>query len=160
MPWIQSQLPLQIISAINWLYPYLKEKVLQVHSHVLVEWTCQLPFIFIGRDPRAPRPYLFSDGQNMYNRVVLVCTVNVYIPASLGRRPILRYQVLYRYLKNCNHFTYSLRTDSYYVVGNIVNNLKLILSGTLNNESTVWDFILSIIFRGIFNIFCKPRDQS
>ena len=34
------------------------------------------------------------DGQNMYNRVVLVCTVNVYIPSSLGRRPILRYQVL------------------------------------------------------------------
>ena len=46
----------------------------------------------IGRNPRAARPYLFSDGQNMYNRVVLVCTVNVYIPSSLGRRPILRYQ--------------------------------------------------------------------
>ena len=42
------------------------------------------------KDPRAARPYLFSDGQNMYNRVVLVCTVNVYILASLGRRPILR----------------------------------------------------------------------
>ena len=37
---------------------------------------------------------LFYDGQNMYNRVVLVCTVNVYIPASLGRWLILRYQVL------------------------------------------------------------------
>ena len=46
------------------------------------------------QDPRDARPYLFSDGQNMYNRVVLVCTVNVYIPASLGRQPILRYQVL------------------------------------------------------------------
>ena len=42
------------------------------------------------QDPRAARPYLFSDGQNMYNRAVLV---NVYMPASLGRRPILRYQV-------------------------------------------------------------------
>ena len=39
-------------------------------------------------------PYLLSEGQNMYNRVVLVYTVNVYIPASLGRWPILRYQVL------------------------------------------------------------------
>ena len=48
----------------------------------------------IVQDPRAPKPYLLSDGQNMYNRVVLVCTVNVYIPASLGRRPIHRYQVL------------------------------------------------------------------
>ena len=37
----------------------------------------------IVQDPKATRPYLFSDGQNMYNRVVLVCTVNVYIPASL-----------------------------------------------------------------------------
>ena len=44
----------------------------------------------------------------MYNRVVLVCiVVNVYIPASLDRLPILRY------LENCTHFTYSLRTDSY-----------------------------------------------
>ena len=33
----------------------------------------------IGRDPRAPRPYLFSDAQNMYNRVVLVRTVNVFM---------------------------------------------------------------------------------
>jgi hypothetical protein len=63
-------------------------------------------------DPRAPRPYLFSDGRNMYNRVVLVCTVNVYIPAGLRRRPILRYQIL-QVRKTCTHFTYSLRTDSY-----------------------------------------------
>ena len=48
----------------------------------------------VVQDPMAPRPYLLSDCQNMYNRVVLVCTVNAYIPASLGRRPILRYQVL------------------------------------------------------------------
>ena len=34
------------------------------------------------KDPRAPRPYLFFDGQNIYNRVVLLCTVNVYITAS------------------------------------------------------------------------------
>ena len=39
----------------------------------------------IVKDPRTTRPYLFSDGQNMYNRVVLVCTVNVYISASLCR---------------------------------------------------------------------------
>ena len=48
----------------------------------------------VVQDPIGPRPYLFSDGQNMYNRVVLVCTVKVYIHARLGRGPILRYQVL------------------------------------------------------------------
>jgi hypothetical protein len=48
----------------------------------------------IGRGPRAPRPYLFLDGTNMYNQIVLVYTVNVYIPANLGRPPILWYQVL------------------------------------------------------------------
>ena len=48
-------------------------------------------FVVIVRDPRAARPYLFSDGQNMYNGVVLVCTVNVY---SWGRQLIIRYQVL------------------------------------------------------------------
>ena len=44
----------------------------------------------------AARLYLIYYGQNMYNLVVLVRTANVYsyIPASLGRRPILRYQVL------------------------------------------------------------------
>ena len=31
-----------------------------------------------------PRPYLFSE-QNMYNRVVLVCTVNIYIHVVLIR---------------------------------------------------------------------------
>ena len=62
----------------------------------------------IVQDPRAARPNLFSDGQNMYHLVVLVCTVNVYIPASLCRRPILRYQVC----KKFTHFTYSLKTDS------------------------------------------------
>ena len=34
----------------------------------------------IVEDPRAARPYLFSDGQNIYNRVVLVCTVRIYLP--------------------------------------------------------------------------------
>ena len=53
-----------------------------------------LRYEVIVKDPKASRPYLFSDGQNMYNRVVLVCTVNDYIPASLGRRSILRYKVL------------------------------------------------------------------
>jgi len=50
--------------------------------------------ISIEQDPRAPRSNLFSDWQNMYNREVLVGTVNKYIAARLGRRPILRYQVL------------------------------------------------------------------
>ena len=63
-------------------------------------------------DTRAPRPYLFSDGQDMYNRLVLMCTVNVYILARLGRWPILRHQVL-QVRKNSTHFTYSLETDSY-----------------------------------------------
>jgi hypothetical protein len=63
----------------------------------------------IVENTRVARPYLFPNGQNMYNRVVLVCTMNVYIPANLGRRPIIRYN---RYLQNCTHFTYSLRTDS------------------------------------------------
>ena len=31
----------------------------------------------------------------MYNRVVLVYIVKVYMPANLYRRPILRYQVAY-----------------------------------------------------------------
>ena len=48
----------------------------------------------IFKDLRAARPYLFSDVQNKYNRLVLVCTLNVYIPASLGWLPILMYQVL------------------------------------------------------------------
>ena len=29
------------------------------------------------QDPRAARPYLFSNEQNMYNRVVLVCTMKL-----------------------------------------------------------------------------------
>ena len=64
---------------------------------------------------------LFSGGQNIYNRAVLVCTVNVHMPASLGRRPIFRYQVQnqssdckqseynclnYRYETMCNHTLY------------------------------------------------------
>ena len=55
-------------------------------------------FLLLGQDSRAARPYLFSDVQNMYNRVVLVCTVDIYMHASLGQLPILRY---YRYLQNC-----------------------------------------------------------
>ena len=31
--------------------------------------------IIIVQYPGVSRPYLFSDGKNMYNRVVLVCTV-------------------------------------------------------------------------------------
>jgi hypothetical protein len=63
---------------------------------VMREYHCSSTMLTIGidQDPRAPRPYLFSDGQNMYNEVVLVYAVNVYKPASLGRRPILKYQVL------------------------------------------------------------------
>ena len=48
----------------------------------------------------------------MYNIVVLVCTVNVYIPLAWadGQSSGTR---CYRYVKNCTHFTYSVRTDSY-----------------------------------------------
>ena len=38
--------------------------------------------LLIATDPRAARPYLFSDRQNMYNRVVLVCTVNYTYPLA------------------------------------------------------------------------------
>ena len=48
-----------------------------------------------------------------YNRVVLVCTVNLYIPASLGRRPILRYQVLQVRKKLYSLYLQSEKTDSY-----------------------------------------------
>ena len=58
--------------------------------------------VLIFHDPMVPISYLLSDGQNMYNRVALVCAVNVYIPASLDRRPSLRYQVLH-VRKNCSH---------------------------------------------------------
>ena len=67
------------------------------HVHICIQKQ-DIPnffFFLLGRDLRAPRPYLFSDGWNMYNREVLVCTVNVYIPAIMGWRPILRYQLLH-----------------------------------------------------------------
>ena len=58
------------------------------------------------QDPSVARPYLFSGGQNMYNGVVLVGTMNVYIPASLGRRPIpfpgTRHYRYLRYLRGCS----------------------------------------------------------
>ena len=99
-----------------------------------------------------------SDGQNMYSRVVLVCTVNVYIPASLGRPPILRY------LQNCTHFTYSLRTDSYvsyrvYCKQFEINTFyrRHLFSDTLNIESKKTQphlqsetLFISIIFRRLF----------
>ena len=66
----------------------------------------------VVQDPRAPRPYLFSDAQNVYDRAVLVCAVSVYIFASLARRPILRYQVQ-QVSKNLTNFTYSLRAHFY-----------------------------------------------
>ena len=97
--------------------------------------------------------------------VVLVYTVNVYIPASLGRWPILRYQVL-QVRKNCTHFTRSVMTDSYFVVGIIVNNFKLILPDTFCQQYLLLDTIyrkhktqpyvqsetlfLSMIFRELF----------
>ena len=37
-----------------------------------------MAIMLLEQDPRAPRPNLFSDEQNMFIRVVLVCTVNVY----------------------------------------------------------------------------------
>ena len=61
----------------------------------------------VVQDPRAPRSYLFSDGQNMYNRVVLVCTwtYTYPLPWADGQFSGTGY---YRYLQNCTHFTYSL----------------------------------------------------
>ena len=54
----------------------------------------------IVQDPRAPRSYLFSDGQNY---VQLVCTMNVYIPASLsnGQFSGTSYYKYLSYLKGC-----------------------------------------------------------
>ena len=66
----------------------------------------------IDQDLRAHRPCLFSDAQNVYVRVVLVCTVSVCILASLGRRPILRYEVR-QVSKNLINFTYILRAHFY-----------------------------------------------
>ena len=68
------------------------------------------------QDPRAARHYLFSGGQNTYNRVVLVRRVNVHIPASWGRRPILRYQVLQylRYPRGCLASTIGLAAYKIY----------------------------------------------
>ena len=119
----------------------------------------------IGKDPRAARPYLFSDGQNIYHRVVLV-------PGTIGTR----YYRYYRYLQNCTHFTYSLRTASYvswreYCKQFEINIARHFLSAIfiaryfkyrkqktqpyLQSEN----LFLSIIFRGLFNIFCKLPDQ-
>ena len=129
--------------------------------------------IIIVRDPRAARPYLFSDGQNMYNRVVSVCTVNIYIPD--GQFSDTRY---YRYLQNCTHFTYSLRTESHvrcrvYCKQFEINTARHILSAIFfarwvlqvskaKNTAllTVWDFMSSIIFMGLFNILCKLPGHS
>ena len=124
------------------------------------------------KDPRAARLSLFSDGQNIYNRVVLVCTVNVHIPPCLGRRPILRY---YRYLRNCTHFTYSLRTDSYincreYCKQFEIDSARHLLSAvfiarhfTYRKQKTQpylqsETLFLSIILRGLFNTFYKLPD--
>ena len=108
---------------------------------------------------------------NMYNRLELVCTVNVYIPAIMGRRPILRYQVL----KNCTHFTYSQRTDSYVICREYCKQFKIILPDTFcqqyrhfkyrkkkkikNTYSLILYFYL-LYLGGYFNIFCKLPDQS
>ena len=116
-----------------------------LHSHNIVQ------------DPSAARSYLFSDGQNMHNRVVFACTVNVHIPATLRRRPILRYQVR----KNCTHFTYSLRTES---CVSCWEHCKQFEMNTARKQKTQpylqsETSFLSIIFRGLFNIFCKLPDR-
>ena len=67
---------------------------------------------YIDQDPRAPRPYLFSDAQNAYDSVVLVYTISVYMLASLGQRPILRYEVR-QVSKNLANFTYILIAHFY-----------------------------------------------
>ena len=76
------------------------------------------------------RLYLFSVGQNMYNRVVLACTVNIYIPASLGRRPILRYQVLQVSTKILLTLLTVWGLLLTLVIRNIGNNLRLVLPDT------------------------------
>ena len=52
----------------------------------------------IVQDPRAVRPYLFSDEQNMYNRVALVCRGTYTFPLAWadGKFSGTRY---YRYVK-------------------------------------------------------------
>ena len=66
----------------------------KIHLSPLLSNSSLSPLSLIVQDPWAPRPYLFSDGQNMYNRSVLVCVVNVCMLANLDRRLILRYQIL------------------------------------------------------------------
>ena len=134
--------------------------------------------MIVVKDPRAARPYLFSEGQNMYNRVVLVCTsiVNVYIPASLDRRPILKYQVLQvptkfysLYLQpwgliliSCKEYCkqFEINTARFLLSAVfIVRHFKYRKQKTqpyLQSET----LFLSIIFRGLFNIFFKLPDQS
>ena len=104
----------------------------------------------------------------MYNRVVLVCKVNVYIPASLDRRSILRYLEIVLTLLTVRGLILT------YVVGNIVNNLKILLPDIFLFFASYFKYrkqktqpylqsetlFLSIIFRGLFNIFCKLADQS
>ena len=92
-----------LYSIVRILYP--KENLLR-HSSLSSAFSSLWSFLIIllltpsihcsllVKDPRAPRTYLFSDVQNMYNKVVLVCSVNVYTSDSLGRGPILWYQVL------------------------------------------------------------------
>ena len=72
----------------------VEETVYKIFNQDGIDRVATLLLTHTVEDPMDARPYLFSDGQIEYNRVVLVCTVNVYIPDSLGRRPILRYQVL------------------------------------------------------------------
>ena len=121
--------------------------------------------------PRS-RPCLFSDGQNIYKPVVLVCTVDVYILASLGRRSILRYQVL----QVRTHIIYSLRTDSYVSCMEYkqfeINTSRHLLSAIFIARyfkyrkqkhnltcSLRLDFYLWYL-GGYINIFCKLPDQS
>ena len=116
--------------------------------------------------------------KNMYNRVVLVCTVKVCIPASLGRRGQFSGTRHCRYLQNCTHFTYSLRTDSYILYCIVLKGLTANsqVPGTTGTYKivltlfTVWGLILTycivLYWRGghwcpmhcdLFEICCAPR---
>ena len=68
-----------LLLCVLWILTYpTTNKFSKVITLLLSSW--KKPIV---HDPRAARPYLFSDGKNIYNQVVLVCTGNVYIPASL-----------------------------------------------------------------------------
>ena len=57
------------VTCMHYSYPVLSYPGLSIPDN--------FKYIIIGRDLSAAKSYLLSDGQNMYSRVVLVCTVNL-----------------------------------------------------------------------------------